>query len=60
MIPQHLLEMELPDGNMPHLPEVTVTPEVNDAWHLENLRLRRERGDFKRSETPVNVPFEMK
>jgi len=58
MLPKHLLDMELPDGVMPEIAEKVSTPEMNDAWHLENHRLRIERGDFSRSETPVDVLFE--
>lgn len=60
VISPHIPDMELPDGQLPPLPEVQATPEVNDAWHLENHRLRVERGDFERSDTPVEVRFEMR
>ncbi|MFO1483061.1 MAG: hypothetical protein U1F71_06810 [Verrucomicrobiaceae bacterium] len=60
MIPSSLLEMELPDGLIPLDEKNTATPEENDAWQWENIRLRWERGDFSRSDTPVEVQFEIK
>jgi len=59
VIPAYILEMELPDGDIPVLQETVASPEENDAWQMENARLRWERGDYSRSDTPVNVMFEM-
>jgi hypothetical protein len=55
----NVLEMELPNGIIPTPRQQIATPEDNDLWHQENHRLRRLRGDFSRSQTPVNVPFVM-
>lgn len=52
-----LLDLDLPDGVIPDLPNKIGTPESNDEWHKENHLLRRERGDTSRSATPVNAPF---
>lgn len=59
MIPTHILNLALPDGEITEPKNEHIgTPEENDAWHLENMRLRHARGDFSRSDTPVNVMFE--
>ncbi|HBJ86552.1 MAG TPA: hypothetical protein DDZ88_22390 [Verrucomicrobiales bacterium] len=55
-----LLDLELPAGRIPTDEKDTATPEQNDAWQWENTRMRWERGDFSRSDTPVNVMFEIK
>ncbi len=59
MTPDDLPDFELPEGNPPVFPDRKATPEEIDAWHMENHRLRIARGDFARSFTPVDVPFEM-
>lgn len=60
MISPLLLNLELPVGHIPANERDTATSEQNDAWQWENTRLRWERGDFSRSDTPVNVMFEWK
>lgn len=60
MISPHLLDLELPAGCIPTAGKEAATPEQNDAWQWENTRMRWERGDFSRSDTPVNVMFEIK
>ncbi len=59
MIPPHIFNLELPSGEIPILFDRPVTSEENDQWQLDNNRLRWERGDFSRSDTPVEVMFEM-
>ncbi len=53
----HLLGMTLESCQIPDIEEVPWTPERTDKWQLENRLLRIARGDFSRSDTPVNVPF---
>lgn len=60
MTPPTLFELELPDGRIPMDGKDDATPEENDAWQWENTLLRWRRGDFSRSETPVDVMFEIK
>lgn len=60
MISPHLLDLELPVGRIPMAGKEVATPEQNDAWQWENTRMRWERGDFSRSDTPVDVMFEIK
>lgn len=59
MIPAYILEMELPDGDIPVMRDTAASPETNDAWQWENVCQRWERGDFSRSALPVDVMFEM-
>lgn len=47
----------LPFGSPPEWKDSPSTPEANDQWQLENRLLRIARGDFSRSDTPVNEPF---
>ncbi len=57
MIPDDLLNLDLPEGKQPEVPQRTATPEENDQWQMDNARLRSARGDNTRSATPVNVMF---
>lgn len=54
-----LMNLNLPFGEFPSVPERPTNPEITEAWQRENRRLRHERGDFAQSETPVGVPFVM-
>ena len=60
MIPPYILELDLPVGVIPAMRDDSATPEQNDAWQWENNRMRWDRGDFSRSDTPVEVMFEIK
>lgn len=51
------LDLVLPVGPSPDWEDSPSTPEANDQWQLENHRMRIERGDFSRSERPVDEPF---
>jgi hypothetical protein len=53
----HLLSMTFEDCVIPAAVERYCSPDINDQWQLENHRMRVERGDFSRSERPVDEPF---
>ena len=52
-----LLELDLPVGVLPKLPDRVRSVEENDRWHLESRRLRSLRGDLAMGPGPVEVPF---
>ena len=54
-----LLDLDLPLGPLPDLPERVRSAEENDRWHRENRRLRLLRGDTAMGFLPVEVPFTM-
>ena len=57
MIDESLLSLNLPTGEFPSAPVRPTNADITEAWQQENRRLRHERGDFARSDTPVDVPF---
>ena len=59
MIAAHLLELDLPSGVIPAPAPDADSAEATDAWQWENIQLRWQRGDMSRSDTPVNVRFEV-
>jgi hypothetical protein len=54
-----LLELDLPFGEFPDLSPRQSSPEENDAWHLENRKMRLLRGDTDSEFSPVNAFFSM-
>jgi hypothetical protein len=59
MITLELPAMSFPAETKPSGPSAPASAEVNDAWQMENLRVRRERGDVARSAAPVRARFEL-
>ena len=54
-----LLNLDLPVGKLPVLPDRVRPVEENDRWQSENHRLRIQRGDSSTGHCPVEVPFTM-
>lgn len=54
-----LLELDLPVGTLPDLPDQVRPVEENDRWQSENHRLRLLRGDTAMGPCPVEAPFTM-
>jgi len=54
-----LLDLDLPTGVVPDLPDRVPTPEETDRWQAENRRLRRLRGDAAAGFEPAGEPFTM-
>jgi hypothetical protein len=52
-----LLELDLPVGTLPDLPDRVRSAEENDRWQSENHQLRLQRGDTARGPCPVEVFF---
>lgn len=54
-----LLDLDLPFGEFPDLSPRQSSPEENDAWHLENRKMRLLRGDTDSGFSPVSAFFSM-
>lgn len=54
-----LLNLRLPLGEIPALPDPVRSFEENDRWHLENHRFRLLRGEDTRSFLPSDERFTM-
>jgi len=52
-----LLDLDLPVGVFPDLPDEVCSVEENERWHQENHRLRLLRGDTAMGPPPAEVPF---
>jgi len=52
-----LLDLDLPEGEVPELPARPVDPLETERWQRENRRLRLLRGDRSPGFTPVGEPF---
>jgi hypothetical protein len=54
-----LLDLDLPFGEFPDLSPRKSSPEENDAWHLQNRKMRLLRGDTDSGFSPVNAFFSL-
>ena len=55
-----LLDLNLPTGIVPDLPDRIITPEETDRWQAENRRLRHLRKDTAEGFEPSQEPFTLK